>query len=865
MKSILRASVLVSALSLAQTGWPAPLPADVRDAVQQIRTGDGVQPRPPHYLLEQTVPKAAGDPQQRRELTTLLAGAAAAPDTTPPARTLLCQHLAKLGAAAEAPTLRKLLAEPASAADARIALGEHEVRPTPPEAEAACLAQAASQKAATRVAGLAALAAYYPKAAAPACVDALRDPDPTVAATALQRLGALDGAALARALPALAPDRQALALTVVAENRITAARDAAARLARCEHEDVRAAALRALGAVGDASSVTLLAELEASDALALLQAEGADAAIVQALARPAAAPARLALLNAAAARGLSELTPVLLRAAADADPAVRAAALKLLGRHGETAAYPQLVALLGGPDGEAAEEAVRLLGRRMTDRPARLAPLVARAREGQAAARAAALRVLPPLGGEDALAPVRDGLACADPAVRDAAVRALAAWPDPAAVPELRRLADAPAASTVHKTLAARALDRLSSQGTRHAALAYLDCGPQMQVSGKEGVTLRVAAGKAWTFAEQPAATVAFDGAEVVIEAAGLKPDRAYQLGFTWWDYDANGRAQSVWVGGRQALARTALPAWKGRQEQAAALTVEVPAAEVKDGKVRLRFRREAASNAVVGEVWLSDAATAGAAISVAPAPAAQEAPRPLGQPEVRANAGAPKKVLILTGMEHHNNWRQLTPLLVGALQQDPRLEVSVSEEPRLMTQAETLSRYQCFVLLYNNSDKQPAPEGALTNLKAAVEGGRGLVLVHFASGAFFDWTKKQVDPAFGTIAGRVWNPQLRGHDPHGTFTVRIADPHHPITRGLQDFQTLDELYTCLEGDAPIQVLADAVSKVDQKTYPLVFTLTPGKGRTFHCALGHDPRAFGEPVLNLYRRGTLWAAGLDNQ
>jgi len=39
--------------------------------------------------------------------------------------------------------------------------------------------------------------------------------------------------------------------------------------------------------------------------------------------------------------------------------------------------------------------------------------------------------------------------------------------------------------------------------------------------------------------------------------------------------------------------------------------------------------------------------------------------------------------------------------------------------------------------------------------------------------------------------------------------------------------------------------------------------LTPGKGRTFHCALGHDPRAFGETVLTLYRRGTIWAAGLE--
>ena len=863
MKAISLGLILVGVLSLARVGSAAPLPEELREAVRQVRIGDGVRPRHPHYLLEQAVPKVAGDDEQRRELVRLLAEAAVAPDTTPTARTVLCQHLAKLGGDTEAAVLRKLPDDPAAAADARIALALDHVRPQPPEAEAVYLAQAASPKAAARIAGLSALAAYYPQAAVPVCEKAVQDPDPLVGATAIQRLGRLDGAALARALPGLEPARQALAFDVAAENRIAEARDAATRLARSSDAKVRAAALRALGAVGDAGNVALLAKFEAVDALANLQADGADAAIMNGIngSGGQTASVRIALMKAAVARGIPEVTPRLLNAATDADAAVRAAALKLLGRSGETSAYPRLVALLGGPDGEAVEDAVRLMGRRMTDREARLAPLAARARESQAEIRAAVLRVLPPLGGEDALSLVREGVACSDAAVRDAAVRALAAWPDPAAVPELKKLANDPAASATHKTLAARALDRLAPQWTRYAALAYLDCGPQKQASGKEGVTLRVATGKPWTFAELPEATVAFDAGEVVIEAAGLKPDRSYRLGFTWWDYDANGRAQSVWIGERQVIPKTVLPAWKGRQEQAAVLAAEVPAAAVKDSKVQIRFRREAASNAVVGEVWLSDAA--GTAAEVPAATPAQEEVRPIGQPEVRANAGATKRVLILTGMEHHNNWRQLTPLLVDALKAEPRLEISVSEEPRIMTQAETLARYNCFVLLYNNSDKQPSPEGALNNLKAAVEDGRGLVLVHFASGAFFDWAKKRVDPAFGTIAGRVWNPQLRGHDPHGTFTVRIADPNHPITRDPKDFTTLDELYTCLEGDAAIHVLADAVSKVDQKTYPLVFVLTPGKGRTFHCALGHDSRAFVEPVLALYRRGTVWAAGLD--
>jgi type 1 glutamine amidotransferase len=231
--------------------------------------------------------------------------------------------------------------------------------------------------------------------------------------------------------------------------------------------------------------------------------------------------------------------------------------------------------------------------------------------------------------------------------------------------------------------------------------------------------------------------------------------------------------------------------------------------------------------------------------------------------PEVRANAGALKKILILTGQEHHNNWKQLTPILVESFAKDKRLEVSVSEEPAIMTKAEILARYDGVVMLYNNSDKKPAPEGALANLKKAVEGGKGLVLVHFSSGAFCDWTIKKVDPAFCEIAGRVWNPACRGHDPHGTFTVNITDKAHPITKGLSDYEQTDELYTCLEGPGDIQVLASAVSKVDQKTYPLAFVLKPGKGRTFHCALGHCPKAFNEPTKQLFRQGVLWSVGLE--
>jgi HEAT repeat protein len=772
-------SILLLALAFAASA--APLPENIRDAVQQVRKSNGVQPRQPFYLLEQAVPKAAGDVEQRQQLAKLLAEAVAAPDTTPSARTVLCQHLAKVAGEAERPILRKLLANPAAAADARIALCEVVNTPAKAEPAAIYLAQATDARPATRVAGLSALAHFYPQEAMPVCLKAMRDADLRVSATAIQQVGRLDGEALSRELSTLGPSHQALALDVLAEHSVAAARGVAAELLKSADEAVKLAAIRALGAMGDAGSVAVLAEAGADEALAQLSAPGVDEAIVNGIADGGGrtADSRVALITAAVARGIPSLTPVFLRAAADAEEKVQTAALKMLGRSGDVSAYPEVVALLGGVRSEEAESAARQMGRRMSDRQARLAPLLARLQGGQVSAleQGAVLRTLAPLGGEDALAPVRERLASPDLTIRDAAVRALAEWPDPAAVASLRKVSDDSASSVVHRTLATRALERLASDWTRYSALAYLDCGPSMESAGKEGVRLRVVNGKPWVWTDQPEGTIAYSGDKLIVEATGLKAGRAYQLSFTWWDHDGNGRVQSVWVNGQLGIAKSALPSWKGKQEAAATVTANIPASAIKDGRVSVEFRREAASNAVVSEVWLSDAPEGKEKDAVAPAAAA------LTAPVVKANAGAPKKVLLVTGLEYPGHrWQETAPMVAAAIGEDKRLEVSVTEDPRTLAAPE-LSQYDVIVLNYQNHNVE-APAGALANLKRAVEGGKGLALVHFACGAFIDWPTKTVAPDFGLIAGRVWNPKLRGHDPRGPFVYGSARPATPSPKG---------------------------------------------------------------------------------
>jgi type 1 glutamine amidotransferase len=221
------------------------------------------------------------------------------------------------------------------------------------------------------------------------------------------------------------------------------------------------------------------------------------------------------------------------------------------------------------------------------------------------------------------------------------------------------------------------------------------------------------------------------------------------------------------------------------------------------------------------------------------------------------SNEAATKNVLIVTGIDYPgHDWRQTAPALADLLRQEPRFHVDVVEEPEFLA-SPRLDDYDVVVLHFMDWETPDPGPNARRSLRGFVSGGKGLFIVHFACGAFQEW------PEFRNLAGRVWDPKLRGHDPRGPFTVEITDAEHPITRGMQSFETDDELYTCLTGDDPITVLATARSKVDSKDYPMAFVLTYGKGKVFHSVLGHDVKAICNPnVAELFRRGCAWTAGL---
>ncbi|GGD79602.1 ThuA domain-containing protein [Paenibacillus nasutitermitis] len=224
--------------------------------------------------------------------------------------------------------------------------------------------------------------------------------------------------------------------------------------------------------------------------------------------------------------------------------------------------------------------------------------------------------------------------------------------------------------------------------------------------------------------------------------------------------------------------------------------------------------------------------------------------------------------VLLLSGNEHHkwHNWEQTAPAIRAAIQQDERITVTESTDIEALSDWD-LSVFHVIALNYCNwQDPNGLSERAKEGLLSYLRKGGGLLVLHFANGAFHfslpeagasDW------PEFQRVVPRAWNHHgSSGHDPYGSFDVRIVDPEHATTRGIAGFTVTDELYFNQEGTANIHVLYAAQSKVTGKEEPLAWTSEYEGARVYQTLLGHDGEAYKvSEVQEMLRRAVRWSCG----
>ncbi len=218
-------------------------------------------------------------------------------------------------------------------------------------------------------------------------------------------------------------------------------------------------------------------------------------------------------------------------------------------------------------------------------------------------------------------------------------------------------------------------------------------------------------------------------------------------------------------------------------------------------------------------------------------------------------NAADKVKVLIVTGFDvGSHKWAESAKLNQAILQKSDRFDVSISTDVEVFA-SKSLGSNDVLVLNYGFWKAPDPSEKAKAGLLDYVKGGGSVVALHFACSSFQEWKE------YRELLGRVWVKGTGGHGPYGEFVVNIKNNDHPVTKGLKDFKTEDELYAKLSGDAKIEVLATADSEWSGKTEPIVYAKSYGKGRVLHNVLGHGIDSKQNPAYQqLFRRGVEWAA-----
>lgn len=303
-------------------------------------------------------------------------------------------------------------------------------------------------------------------------------------------------------LPKLDAAGQTLLLAALGDRADGAALDGVMALAKSDDAGVRAAAYAAMGKVGNASCVPMLAQVAAGKAkeeaaaartaLETVKGDDIDAAIVAEL-KKVEPPVRAQLASSLAARSAKSAVPALIESAKDADEKVREESFAALGALAAPGDLPTLVGMLVAVEGAGArreaEKAVVSVAKNIPEAAQRSAALLTVLPSVKdPVARGSFYTVMAQNGDPNGLEPVRTAAAKAKDQEMDAAVRALAAWPDPIAVDDLMKLTAA-SKNDVHRSLMLRGMLKLlemPSDRPKEKTTAYYTSAMEVAKSADE-------------------------------------------------------------------------------------------------------------------------------------------------------------------------------------------------------------------------------------------------------------------------------------------------------------------------------------------------------------------------------------------
>lgn len=309
-------------------------------------------------------------------------------------------------------------------------------------------------------------------------LDILRSDDQEMQAAAIAMVKEMPGTevtkALAKELPNLSAKSQVQLLSALGDRGDAVARPAVVAAVKSEDQSVRIAALRALGQLGDDSSVELLAQSAANasgaeqkaarDSLYRLRGSNVDKVILEAIPK-ADAQIKVELISSIGQRNITAGVPALLETAKDSDRKVRIESLRTLKVVAGPEHLPALVELLinakSSSDRTEAQKTIAAVAHRIDDKNRQAASVLAVLPSvKETVARCSLLNVLGRIGDNSALPVLTAALKDENVEIQTAAIRALADWPTSEPLDELMKIA-ADSGNKVHRILALRGFVRL--------------------------------------------------------------------------------------------------------------------------------------------------------------------------------------------------------------------------------------------------------------------------------------------------------------------------------------------------------------------------------------------------------------------
>ena len=215
-----------------------------------------------------------------------------------------------------------------------------------------------------------------------------------------------------------------------------------------------------------------------------------------------------------------------------------------------------------------------------------------------------------------------------------------------------------------------------------------------------------------------------------------------------------------------------------------------------------------------------------------------------------------PVRVLLITG---GHDYDQSFDAFVNSL---PGIVVTHLQHPNalFMFRPENRTSYDV-VLLYDMP--QTISEQEKKDFTDCLKEGKGLVVWHHAYGSYRGW------PEYKEIIGgryefQSWTDHngvthpasVYKHDVQ--FRVKVADKKHPVTKGISDFDIIDETY----GSCSVYPNVHVLLTTDEPTSSpsVAWTKRYGKSKVVTIILGHDEKAWNNPSFKkLLTQAIHWA------